>query len=700
VLHGVKIAARGYPFWFGLFLVLIFIASRLPGSWKWLPYIAALFVGIVAVGLFMKDLDGLLERGMQLLHDVETRVSNWLHPHAKGWSRLMVLIAGIVIAVTIWRAWPSWHFLMTSSLREDEILNIEQYTSRGFSRAVSSYSLARNHIFYNVMSSFLPGSDSTWPLRARFISLVSVLAGLGLLIGYAWRRGWLIWGIFAAGLLAVNHFALKTLLEARGYGFIFLCGMVASLAFAEWVRVGRRRWLYLLAIATVLGSYTLPYFVVFGAVLLILAWISKPSRTSFGAGVLAVLALAMLYLPIAVDVAKVAIGYGEEYANRSTDNFSNIESVVRIFQFLVPYPVWTMPAAAAGGLLAGAVAFVAGAKFSPAWNRRSVGAVTSAILAVAAFFLLIQSVPSRTAAFLGGALAFVMVSVGGGLLDMRPLRSVRPLLEIALAGVALAVIANSSVGEALLPRQDWRNVAKFLERSFPEATEIWAPKSYGRLIKWNLADRRTPVSVPIDATAVAEGRIVVVDGEFNTWAEARRPSRNDLPPDVRFVTFPLLINYHRVYFVPPKESQIDSLTLNGEPVPVSVSGVQIPDPEVLEQSSGHGDTLQKQALMDGTIPVEPRMFALPVTLNIRPHPTKQRSSCNLLFNRSIQNLDIRAFRENPKGQWLLITKIFQVGEFVSFEFPGEDSRNVRVEISGSPSREVGLLAAWVFSEES
>ena len=70
----------------------------------------------------------------------------------------------------IYRAWPAWQFMANSSLVEDEIANIATYTSRGFIPAVSTYKLARNHVFYNVLSTALPGAASTVPLRARLVS--------------------------------------------------------------------------------------------------------------------------------------------------------------------------------------------------------------------------------------------------------------------------------------------------------------------------------------------------------------------------------------------------------------------------------------------------------------------------------------------------------------------------------------------------
>ena len=143
----------------------------------------------------------------------------------------MPLICAVGIAtIAIYRAWPAWHFMATSSLFEDEIGNIAAYTSRGFIPAVSTYKLARNHVFYN--------RPQHCPAGRRFDRSPQGAAGLfsfrhyraALLVVYANNRGWLLAGLACAGLVAGNFSTLEVILEARGYGFIFLCAMLSCVA--------------------------------------------------------------------------------------------------------------------------------------------------------------------------------------------------------------------------------------------------------------------------------------------------------------------------------------------------------------------------------------------------------------------------------------------------------------------------------------
>ena len=146
----------------------------------------------------------------------------------RAWKIAGLLCAAVIVAITLYRVWPVWHFKATSSLREDEIISIVKYTSRGF----------------------VPASAPT------------------------------------------------AVLGARGYGLIFLFAMLSCVAFAEWLRTRRKVWLNLLAVLCVLGTYTLPFYVVFAGGLLLLAFLYRPSRETFLAGLVSLAAILMLYLPI------------------------------------------------------------------------------------------------------------------------------------------------------------------------------------------------------------------------------------------------------------------------------------------------------------------------------------------------------------------------------------------------------------------
>ena len=152
------------------------------------------------------------------LHREARKALDYIVPKIQGWGSSLegseklqagrkiigLLCVVIILATALVSAWPTWSFKASSSLREDEIMSIVRYSSRGFVPAISTYNLARNHVFYNVVSSLIPGKKSTLPIRARLLSFLAVLGALAFLIGYGSTRGWTLPGVACAGLLATN----------------------------------------------------------------------------------------------------------------------------------------------------------------------------------------------------------------------------------------------------------------------------------------------------------------------------------------------------------------------------------------------------------------------------------------------------------------------------------------------------------------
>ena len=215
------------------------IARQLPGWIKGPGWLLAFLAGFWAFFALVRESRLAADFLVPRLEHGWRRLGEWSRRRERTWKAVILVCALAIAGVAIYRAWPVWKFMATTSLREDEIVNIARYTSRGFVPSISTYKLARDHIFYNILSTALPGADSTVPLRARLISFLSVSGALVLLVAYAGSRGWILAGVACAGLVAVNSFTLGVVLEARGYGFIFLCATCGCIAFVEWVRTAQ-----------------------------------------------------------------------------------------------------------------------------------------------------------------------------------------------------------------------------------------------------------------------------------------------------------------------------------------------------------------------------------------------------------------------------------------------------------------------------
>jgi len=697
---GLRVLGLAWWWRIAVFVALVAVGWQVPGSWKWFPLVLALAAGIWAFVAMVRDVPRVVDRLAGLGGMALDWAGGVLHERWSGWRWVYGGLAAGVLVVAAIQAAPSWHFLATSSLREDETLNVLQYTSRGFARIVSDYSRARNHPLFNLANTALPGADSILPIRARWISFLSVAAGLFLLAGYCARRGHAVAGAVFAGLVMVNHDALKVLLEARGYGMIFLFAVAGCVALAEWLRTGRRVWLLGLAVACVAGSYTLPYFVVFGGGLILAAFAARPTQEVFTAGILSMAAIVMLYLPVAGQLAGTVLDYGENPSRTVLNQFDSLDSLPRTLGFLVPRDVSGLSPAWLFVLLTAAVGIAGFGMRRTRYARLAFGGILACIFGTISFFLFVGEVPMRTGAFLAGPLAFCgALAVGSALRCLPP---VAPALQIATAAAGILILWNARPSEPLIPRQNWLHIASSLTEFLPAETRLRVPKSYAKILGAHVrrfASEGFPMeSGPVDRGALASGSLAVIDAEFQNFGAGRRPGRKDFPHNVRFVTFPLLINHQRIYFRPPVPSGVLSVSDGSRILPCDVEGWQVPDPALLAHSGGHGETL---AAPPGGSAAAPPEISLPATLDIAIEPVPPGSRCNLLFTRGLADLRISAQWRDGDGRLLPTAAPSRKGELASIPIPSEECRSILVEIHAGPDHRncgrpaFGLLAAWV-----
>jgi hypothetical protein len=695
-----KKACSWFFFRLVVLLVLMAIAHQLPGWIKGPAWLLAFLAGFWAFFGLVRESGPAVDFLVPRLEQGWRRLAEWSRRRERTWKAVILVCALAIAGVAICRAWPVWKFMATSSLREDEIVNIARYTSRGFVPSVSTYKLARDHIFYNVLSTALPGADSTVPLRARLISFLSVSCALVLLVGYAGSRGWILAGVACAGLVAVNSSTLEVVLEARGYGFIFLCATCGCIAFTEWVRTSSRAWLRVLAVSCVLGTYTLPFYIVYGGVLLLLAFSYRPSRETFLAGFLASAAIAMLYLPIVGDVFAVFRGYSGKYGPGAF-RFDFTGGVLGTLQYFVPFELLEINALRFVLIVSVLVLYIAFGRFARSSDRVSCAGVAAAILGFLAFCLFCKTVPIRVTGFLAAPLAVLSLVVTGSALSARPLAPFRPFFAIGFSLLVLGGLWKTELEVPLIARQDWRDIAIFVERAFPDKTRLWIGGRYAGLLQWNLSSRRMPEQGPLDHDALSNGKLIAVEGFFKTSDERSRLQWQDLPDGVRYVTIPLLFNYQRVFFFPPAPRGIASMSVSDRGLAPFVVGRQPFDPFSLSRSAGHGDVLYPgNGVETNPAPgggreeseARPQEISLPAVLTAELEPGAVAGTCNFLFSQSLDDKSVSAEVQDSQGVWRTAPNVFVLGEMASIALAVKDCKAVRVHLRQDPSA-LGLVRA-------
>lgn len=606
-----------------------------------------------------------------------------------------------------------------SSLREDEIGTIYGYSARGVQYTGTQYKLAKNHIFFNIVNALTPGRDSYHPLRARMWSFIAMGAMFAAIIYWAvTRRRFLEGGIIYA-LLAMNDRLLALCLEARGYGFITLATLLGGLALLEYLKEPRDRWLWIIGICAVLGTYTLPYFVLFGGLLLFLLYLYQPRRKVLLAGIFSLAALVLLFTPLFTQVLEVATDYDEDYDKK----FEGFGGLFQWLQYAVSMHIYVFDARA---VVAAGTAFLA----LPLLTRRQKTAegVTGFMLLVLlgaflAYFLGMPTAPSRITGHMSPAFAMVVALTVGHFFRHRPLMALQPLVAILLAGLTVAVGLRLQRDFAFVPRQGWLEMGENLRGVAPEGAKLWSDGRYQKQIEVYTEPALQHIEEPVVLSkppedAVAARELIVADPYFQHRHQKRRLTWTDLPPGARYFTVPVSPNYHRAWFMPPPaEERLLQVFAGERELPVSAQLPQPYDPWVLAESFPGQDFLHEPTSESNQVPADaPYMIdataafddeslptlQLPITLQVRwaaSEAGRRKSHVNLLFSQALWDKEVTITTSD--GQVITIPQRERMGELLSIPLPADAATKAsgELEISLRPVPESRLQRASVFQRK-
>jgi hypothetical protein len=360
-------------------------------------------------------------------------------------------------------------------------------------------------------------------------------------------------------------------------------------------------------------------------------------------------------------------------------------------------------------LVLAALLYVAFARFATTADRLSFAAVTVSIVAFLAFCLYCKIVPARVASYLGGPLAFLTLLVIGSILTSRSLTPLRPLTDVCFTALVILALVKSEVAQPLIPRSDWRTLGVLIERAFPSDTRILMVGDNPALLQWNLSTRTKPETAAVDRESMSDGKLVAVEGYTKSEDQNRRFRWEDLPENVRFVTSPIGLNYHRIFFVPPRDSRIASVRVNDQQIDWPNSGRQPSDPALLLHSFGHGDVLRPKSPNE-TVGTQlnfarPSQIQLPASIIVELEPNAPAGTCNLLFTQGLQDKRLQVSTRNSRGHWRKTANVFVLGELVSVALDRDGCEAVRISIEGEPAATqklhdeerppFGLLNAWI-----
>ena len=432
-----------------------------------------------------------------------------------AWRRIETLLAIVLIGLSLVLTCRMIQSMATTSLSTDEFGTIGMFSAKGPLRVVTDYRSPKNHVFFNLLSSLLPGRKSYDPARARAVSLAAVaLTAICLIAWSVWRNRWMEGAVLFA-LWSSAPQMLSISLEARGYGLVGLFGTVAAISAVEYLRTRNRSWLWAVAAATAMGGYTMPAFLFFAGPLMLILWAVDRTRWSFLAGVVAVAGTLLLYAPVLKQVLAAFHGYGVQ--GEFEADFRSIHGVLTAAKLYLfqgqDWQTWGLLAALA------LAPFLPLPSIVDRGEKAGLRVVAAASVCLFATMLVLRTPPIRTAAF-----AMLPLGIGGfwalgNILRGTLPRILRATVWMLVAGALIVALARAVACFQFTPTEDWNLAARGIDAAFPPTMHVDFQR-YAKYLGNTLpdADART---AKYDPAALASGTLLVADAG-NKWAEGRR----------------------------------------------------------------------------------------------------------------------------------------------------------------------------------
>jgi Dolichyl-phosphate-mannose-protein mannosyltransferase len=178
------------------------------------------------------------------------------HPGLERWLPwLAIAVAGLFV---LWSRLDA----LNQSLWHDEVFSIVNYTSKGPSEILFGDYVPNDHVLFNLLAwptaKLLGESEVSY----RLWSVVPAIAAGAVIVWWAWGALGRWTAAIVALLVAFSPVHHDLAREARGYGLGFLAGALMLVFAYRVARGGARRDFWVLGLAGVVGTFTLPQFAI------------------------------------------------------------------------------------------------------------------------------------------------------------------------------------------------------------------------------------------------------------------------------------------------------------------------------------------------------------------------------------------------------------------------------------------------------
>ena len=368
-------------------------------------------------------------------------------------------------------------------------------------------------------------------------------------------------------------------------------GLAISVWAWRYLEDRRKRWLVGVAVATVLGAWTVPVFVLFAGPLWLLLLIVVRNRAVLLIGVGSAVGLVLVYLPVLDRLANQADGYSDVFG----EEFQGVNGALdSLRQYLLDDRRDNLPLVLCGVMLIGAVLVALPViSWVPTAVRQLVRVLAGAIVFFFAGCMVIGTTPIRTTSFAAVPVAVGGLAALGALLaGVRRLEVRGPLLlTLAAAGILIGYTGWSAAASfAYVPVENWKGAGEYINAIFPVGTQVFdasgklclkCPRPTDSSNLYGYLDDEHPLAVRFDPRAFADGRMVIVSWETGkpedpTNAELAVTSPNYVEMDLaqhRGWSPPRRI---RIISATPEDHHVRSATVGGVDAPALTDGASGP----------------------------------------------------------------------------------------------------------------------------
>lgn len=462
-------------------------------------------------------------------------------------KKLEIGVSVLIILTTLPFFMSFLHSMATTSLWNDELYTIMHFSSESLKTTITDYHVPNNHIFFNVLNSIIPWSDPYNPLYARSVSFGAVLGALLILVLFFYKNNYFLEGSLAFMALSVQPKLLHLSLQARGYGLLIFFSITLFISLTAYLKNPSNNKLSLLALATILGTWTVPSFVFFAGPLLLIFFLSMRQRKVFITGLIALFLIIFLHLPVVYDMYLNM----QEFAGKWGKQFSNPNAVFQIIkQYLLPFAdYWLVFLIFSSALI---LPFGVSAESN---LERSTKITAASIITAFVIGIYLETPLLRTLAFIVIPFALIIIVSACCIIKSYKNTFVKILIYFVILTFCCSYSVLSFYNYQFTPKECWMQVSQMIEKTIPKNRLIYCNfRPHFLDVYLNEGRNRSDWN----EQGFAKGELVHVDSDMRR-DKAFEPSKYS-GNAVSFRIPQRRGGFQQISFVPAWESNIDNFT--------------------------------------------------------------------------------------------------------------------------------------------